>query len=213
MISIETFVFNPFMENTYLLSDSSGECIIVDAGCYEQEEREKLAGFIEAGNLKPVGLVNTHCHIDHVLGVAYLKERYGIPFSIHRQEELLLRNTEAQGNFYGLETGPPARPDRFLADGDPVTFGESSLRAIHVPGHSPGSLALYSPDEKFILGGDVLFRGSIGRTDLPGGDHGTLINSIHEKLLVLDDGTRILPGHGPETSIAIERNTNPYLNH
>ena len=211
MISIETFVFNPFMENTYLLFDHTGECIIVDAGCYEKEEKEELTDFISEKGLTPVRLVNTHCHVDHVLGLAFLKSRYDIPFSIHKLEKPLLHATETQGKVFGLVAGPAAVPDDFLEDGDRITFGESSLGAIHVPGHSPGSLVLYCREDAFMLSGDVLFSGSIGRSDLPGGDHETLVHSIHEKLMVLDPDTRVFPGHGPDTSIASERDSNPFL--
>jgi glyoxylase-like metal-dependent hydrolase (beta-lactamase superfamily II) len=211
MINIETFVFNPFMENTFILHDRTRECIIIDAGCYEPSEREELEEFIEINNLNPVGLVNTHCHVDHVLGVAYLKEKFNIPFSIHQSEEKILKASPMQGNFFGIDPGPAALPDHFLEDGDVVSFGESTLKAIHVPGHSPGSLVLYSPDDGFMIAGDVLFRGSIGRSDLPGGDHDTLIKSIHDKLLVLDADTVVYPGHGQETSIEFERDHNPFL--
>lgn len=211
MINIETLVFNPFMENTYVLHDETGECIIVDAGCYEDAEKKEIEDFIRDNDLKPVKLVNTHCHVDHVLGVAFLKERYGIPFSIHQLEKELLNNTPAQGSFFGLDPGPPAQPDDYIGEGDIISFGKSSLQAIHVPGHSPGSLVLHSDQDGFILAGDVLFRGSIGRTDLPGGDHETLIRSIREKLLVLDPYTRVCPGHGQDTRIGIETDHNPYL--
>lgn len=211
MINIKTLVFNHFMENTYVLYDETGECIIVDAGCYELDEKKEIEDFIGENELKPVKLVNTHCHVDHVLGVSYLKQKYGIPFIIHSLEKALLNNTPTQGSFFGLEPGPPAEPDDYIGDGDIISFGKSSIKAIHVPGHSPGSLVLYSEQDGFMLAGDVLFRGSIGRTDLPGGDHETLIRSIQGKLLVLDPDTVVYPGHGQETSIGIESDHNPYL--
>lgn len=211
MINIETFVFNPFMENTYILHDRTYECIIVDAGCYEQPERDQVETFLRENELKPVRMVNTHCHVDHVLGVAFLKERYSIPFSIHPFEKRLLEATQIQGNFYGLNAGPPTEADDYLEGGDKIFFGDSELRALHVPGHSPGSLVLYSEKDSFLLAGDVLFRGSIGRSDLPGGDHETLVDSIREKLLDLDPATVVYPGHGPETTIGFERDNNPYL--
>ena len=211
MVNIKTFVFNPFMENTYVLYDRSGECIIIDAGCHEAPERAELEDFIEENHLNPVRLVNTHCHIDHVLGVAYLKDKFEIPFSIHRSEEKILKATPMQGTFFGIDPGRVAEPDHFLEDGDALSFGESSLMAIHVPGHSPGSLVLHFPEDGFLIAGDVLFSGSIGRTDLPGGDHETLIRSIHDKLLVLDNGTRVYPGHGQDTTIGLERDHNPFL--
>ena len=211
MISIEIFVFNPFMENTYILHDRTGECIIVDAGCYAQSEKQELDKYIQGSNLRPVGLVNTHGHIDHVLGVAYLMDRYGIPFNIHHKERKILKAIPTQANFFGLDPCPVPEPGSFLEDADSVFFGESALKAIHVPGHSPGSLALLSINDNFLLAGDVLFRGSIGRTDLPGGDHDTLIESIHTKLMVLDPDTKVYPGHGQDTSIKTERDHNPFL--
>ncbi len=211
MINIETFVFNPFMENTFILFDDSRECIIVDAGCYEEEERKEIAGYITDNDLKPVRLVNTHCHVDHVLGVSFLKEKFGIPFCIHSLEKPILSATPMQGNFFGLEPGSAAEPDELLEDGAIISFGGSDLNAIHVPGHSPGSLVLYSERDAFMLAGDVLFRGSIGRSDLPGGDHETLVRNIREKLLVLDPGIKVYPGHGPETTIGQEKDHNPFL--
>jgi glyoxylase-like metal-dependent hydrolase (beta-lactamase superfamily II) len=211
MISIETFVFNPFMENTYLLHDDTGECIIVDAGCYEEAEKKEIREYIKDSGLNPVRLVNTHCHVDHVLGVRFLREKYQVPFCIHPLEKPILAATPMQGNFFGLEPGPAADPDEFFEDGAVITFGRSALQAIHVPGHSPGSLVLYAEGEGFLLAGDVLFRGSIGRSDLPGGDHETLVQHIREKLLVMDPGIVVYPGHGPETTLGEERDHNPYL--
>jgi hydroxyacylglutathione hydrolase len=211
MIQIETLVFNPFMENTYVLYEDSGECIIFDAGCYEENEKDELLKFIDDNNLKPVELINTHCHVDHVLGVSYLKEKYKIPFRIHELEKNILKATPSQGSFFGLNPGPAAEPDGFINEGDSISLGKSSLSAIHIPGHSPGSLVFYSQDDSFLLSGDVLFRGSIGRTDLPGGDHDKLLQSIHEKLLVLDPETMVYPGHGQHTSIGIEKDHNPFL--
>lgn len=211
MINIETFVFNPFQENTYILYDHTGECIIIDAGCQEQEEKEQLLDYIEDHGFKPVKLVNTHCHIDHILGVAFLSKKFDLPFYIHSREKLLLSESMKQADFFGLSLELPPEPGGFLNDGDVLRFGESSLELIHIPGHSPGGILLYSPEQKFILSGDVLFRGSIGRTDLPGGDYESLVNGIREKLLGLDPDTRVFPGHGPHTSIGTEKESNPFL--
>lgn len=211
MINIETFVFNPFQENTYILFDHTGECIIVDAGCQETEEKEQLLDYIEDHGFKPVKLVNTHCHIDHILGVAFLSQKFDLPFYIHSLEKPLLSASMKQADFFGLSLELPPEPEGFLDDGDVLRFGESSLELIHIPGHSPGGILLYSPERKFILSGDVLFRGSIGRTDLPGGDYESLVNGIREKLLGLDPDTRVYPGHGPHTSIGTEKESNPFL--
>ena len=211
MINIELFVFNPFQENTYLLYDHTGECIIVDAGCQEQEEKDQLLSYIDENELKPVKLVNTHCHVDHVLGVAFLSRQYNLPFYFHAGDKHLLPASKNPAELFGLTLETPPEPEGFLNEGDTVSFGESTLKVIHIPGHSPGGILLYSPEQKFILSGDVLFRESIGRTDLPGGDYDSLVNGIKEKLLVLDPDTRVYPGHGPDTSIATEKEVNPFL--
>lgn len=211
MINIETFVFNPFQENTYILYDHTGECIIIDAGCQEQEEKDQLWDYIEEHGFKPVKLVNTHCHIDHILGVAFFSQKFDLPFYIHPREKSILSASMNQADLFGLSLELPPEPAGFLNDGDVLRFGESSLKLIHIPGHSPGGIVLYSPEQTFILSGDVLFRGSIGRTDLPGGDHDSLVNGIREKLLGLDPDTRVYPGHGPHTSIGEEMESNPFL--
>lgn len=211
MINIETFAFNDFHENTYLLYDHSGECIIVDAGCEDEAEKEQLTAYIEEHGFRPVKLVNTHCHVDHILGVAFLAEKYGIPFYIHPEEKFLFSHSKSQADFFGLRLEMPPEPEAYLNGGDVLKFGESTLEIIHIPGHSPGGILLYSPEQKFLLSGDVLFQQSIGRTDLPGGDYDSLVNGIREKLFGLDPDTRVYPGHGPPTSIRDEKASNPFL--
>ncbi len=211
MINIETFVFNPFQENTYILYDHTGECIIVDAGCQEQEERDQLTDYMDEHGFRPVKLVNTHCHIDHILGVGYLARKYDLPFFIHPDEKFLFAHSRSQAEFYGLELDPPPGPDGFLKEGDRVEFGESALEVIHIPGHSPGGILLHCPGQKFILAGDALFLQSIGRTDLPGGDYDSLIGGIKKKLMGLDPDTIVYPGHGPHTRIGDEKASNPFL--
>lgn len=211
MINIETFVFNPFQENTYLLYDHTGECIIVDAGCKQQAERNKLTAYMEEHGFRPVKLVNTHCHVDHIMGVAYLARKFGLPFLIHPAEKSLLPHSMKQADFFGLSLEPPPEPQGFLNEGDVLGFGESELEVIHIPGHSPGSILLHCPGQKFLISGDVLFRESIGRTDLPGGDYESLVGGIREKLLPLDPATRVYPGHGPSTTIGDEKTRNPFL--
>ncbi len=211
MINIETFVFNPFQENTYLLYDHTGECIIVDAGCEQQAERELLVNHMDEHGFRPMKLVNTHCHVDHILGVAYLARKYGLPFLIHPAEKALLSHSRQQADFFGLSLEMPPEPRGFLNDGDVVSFGESHLQVIHVPGHSPGGILFHCPGQKFLLSGDVLFRESIGRTDLPGGDYESLVGGLRSKILPLDPVTRVFPGHGPSTTIGEEKKENPFL--
>ncbi len=211
MIKLETFVFNPFQENTYILYDQTRECIIVDAGCHDEEEENRLLDYIEKHEFTPVKIVNTHCHIDHILGVAFLSKKFDLPFYIHKDEHPLLSASMNQADLFGLSLELPPEPEEFLRDSDLISFGESSLEVIHIPGHSPGGILLHSPEQKFILSGDVLFRRSIGRTDLPGGDYDSLVNGIREKLFGLDPDTRVYPGHGPHTSIGEEKESNPFL--
>jgi len=211
MITIKTFVFNPFQENTYLLSNESNKCIIIDPGMSTVNERKELISFIDAKNLEPQAIVNTHCHVDHILGCSYLKEKYNIPFYIHKLEMQSLDSAKQFGEFFGLTIEQLPVPDRYLNETDDFIFGSTSFSIIHLPGHSEGSIALYSEPDKIILTGDVLFYGSIGRTDLPGGNYNTLVKNIHEKLLSLPGDVIVYPGHGPKTTIQNEHDTNPFL--
>lgn len=211
MIQIKKFTFNPVQENTYVLYDETGECIIVDAGCYFQNEQVELADFIESKNLKPVKLVNTHCHFDHILGITYCRTKYKIPFYTHAEEAFLIDSAVSHGDLFGVPVEPIDGPDYYLDEGDKISFGNSELELFHVPGHSPGSLVIHHPGQKFILAGDVLFYGSIGRTDLPKGSYEQLITNIKTKLLVLPEDTIVYSGHGPETNISFEKRSNPFL--
>lgn len=211
MINIKILVFNPFCENTYIVSDETGECIIIDPGCESNREKEELRSEIVKSALKPVRLVNTHCHIDHILGNAFIKKTFSIPLLIHKLELPLLNSAPQQRIIFGLESDESAIPDLFTEEGDRINFGSSELEILHIPGHSPGSIALVNRQEKIAIVGDVLFQGSIGRSDLPGGDFDTLIKNIKEKLLVLSPDTIIYPGHGPSTNISTESRTNPFL--
>jgi len=211
MISIKKFTFNPLQENTYVLFDETGECIIVDAGCYFSYEKEELTRFISENKLQPVKLINTHCHFDHILGVTFCRLTYGIPFFAHEDDEFLIDRAIAQGEVFGVPMEAVDRPDGWIGEGDQISFGKSSLEAIHAPGHAPGSLVFYHRGQGFILAGDVLFQGSIGRTDLPKGSYEQLIDHIKSKLLVLPDETVVYCGHGPETTIGAEKATNPFL--
>lgn len=210
MLRIESFVFNPFQENTYVLHDETGDCVIIDPGCYEPEEQFELKSFIDEKNLKVKYLLNTHCHIDHVLGNYFVKETFGVDFLIHKIEEPVLRAVKAYAPNYGMVKYNEALPDSFIAEGDTVKFGNQELKVLFVPGHAPGHIAFYHEQSSTLIGGDVLFYNSIGRTDLPGGNHDVLINSIHQKLFTLPDAVTVYPGHGPETTIGHEKRTNPF---
>ncbi len=211
MIQIETFVFNPFQENTYILYDHTGDSIIIDAGCQEKQERQELVNYISGHGFNPVKLVNTHCHVDHILGVAYLAGKYKLPFFIHPAERPLFEHSRSQAAYFGLSLDMPPEPDGYLNDGDLLRFGESSLRVIHIPGHSPGGILFHCPEQKFLISGDVLFRQSIGRSDLPGGDFKSLVSGIRNKLFGLHPETKVYPGHGPYTRIGDEKESNPFL--
>jgi glyoxylase-like metal-dependent hydrolase (beta-lactamase superfamily II) len=209
---VEFFTFNPFQENTYLLYDETGECIIFDPGCYDEREKARLLSFIEGNNLKPVRLINTHCHIDHVFGNLFVSKTWNLPLEIHRDELPVLEAAPLLAPYFGVKILEPSpAPGHFIEDGDYIVFGKSKLKAILTPGHSPSSLSFYCEEDKFLIAGDVLFRESIGRTDLPGGDYDTLIKSIKEKLLPLGDDVRVYPGHGPSTTISHERRHNPFF--
>lgn len=211
MFQIRKYVYNPFQVNTYVVSDHTGACIIIDPGCENSEEEQHLEREIRKHDLHPVKLVNTHCHIDHVLGNAFVRSIFPVQFLIHELEQPLLENSIEQGLFFGLESTRSPEPDQFIDEGDKIGFGDSEFEILHIPGHSPGGIALLNRNEKVLFAGDVLFLNSIGRTDLPGGSHQTLIKSIREKLLVLDPDTVVYPGHGPETNIETEKNGNPFL--
>lgn len=211
MINIKSFTFNPFSENTYVLHDESGEAVIIDPGCYYKDEFQELYNYVENSNLKPVKIINTHAHIDHVLGVAGLKRKYNIPFSLHKIDEPLLKAVKTYASNYGFAQFDEPEIDSYLDEGDIITFGNSSLKVIFVPGHAPGHIAFVNDEQHFVIAGDVLFRQSIGRTDLPGGDMKTLLNSIRTKLFTLDDDYTVYAGHMQPTTIGFEKKNNPFL--
>ncbi len=210
MISVKTLVFNPFGENTYLVYDDTGECLIIDPGCADSQEEELLQQTIEQEKLQPVRLLNTHCHIDHVLGNYFVSRHYNLPLEIPAHEQEVLASVPSYAPAYGFAGYRHVEPENLLHDGDLISFGHSSLQVIAVPGHTPGHIALASKEEHLCLAGDVLFDGSIGRTDLPGGDFNTLIRSIQERLFALPDDTVVYPGHGPTTTIGKEKRSNPF---
>ena len=213
MINVDVIPINPWQENTYILSDESGECVIIDPGCLSPEECRSVSDFIDNKGYKPVRLLQTHLHLDHVFGAGYIAEKYDLKLEAHPADEFFIDQTVSYAAQFGvrLEANPPAI-GHYLNAGDTVSFGNSTLRVIHVPGHSPGGIVFYGQADEIAVAGDVLFRESIGRADLPGGDYDTLIASIKSQLLVLSDEVKVYPGHGPSTSIGHERSNNPFLN-
>ncbi len=211
MLKLQSAVFNVFQENTYLLTNEAGSCWIVDPGMSGPEERDAITGFIAENGLRPKGIINTHAHIDHILGVQALKSEYGIPFALHPLEGPVLAAAKGSAQMFGMELDVIPQPDQVLAHGQRLELEGDILQVRLAPGHSPGSVILYYPAGGWAIGGDVLFAGGIGRTDLPGGNHGTLIGSIREQVFTLPDETIVYPGHGPATTVGKEKATNPFL--
>jgi hydroxyacylglutathione hydrolase len=212
MISVHFFTFNPIGENTYILADETKECVIIDPGCYDDRERAVLTDFIKNKELKPVRLLNTHCHLDHVFGNDFVAKKYSLKLEAHEKEIPVLDAFLRSAAMYGLNAEPSPDIAVFLKEGDQIKFGNSFLEIAFTPGHSPGSITFYNRAQQFMISGDVLFYGSVGRSDLPGGNHATLIGSIKKKLLPLGDDFKVYSGHGPATTIGFERVNNPFLN-
>lgn len=210
MLQIKSFEFNPFQENTYVVYDETRECIIVDPGCFDKKEEGILSKFINDTRLTVKQLINTHCHIDHVLGNAFVKRNFQAKLFTHKLEEPLLKAVKTYAPNYGFAQYQDSEPDTFIDETDTIQFGNQSLQILFVPGHSPGHIALYDKKTKSLIGGDVLFQNSIGRTDLPGGDHDILITSIHQHFFTLPDDVTVYCGHGPTTKIGFEKRTNPF---
>ena len=211
MLQVDYFTFNPFQENTYILSDETKNCIIIDPGCYSPAEKDELSSFISRQQLNPVRLLNTHCHIDHVLGNRYVADTYGLQLELHLMEIPLLRAVTEYGPQYGIFPDPVPEPTVLIREGDEIVFGHTRLKVLLTPGHSPGSLCFYDETSLTLISGDVLFLQSIGRTDLPGGDYNQLISSINKVLFTLPDEVKVFPGHGPSTSLGFEKKNNPFL--
>lgn len=211
MTSIKSFTFSPFAENTYVLSDESKECVIIDPGCYSPAERQQLSDYINSNDLKPVRLLNTHCHLDHIFGNRYVYDTWQLLPETHKGEMIVLTSAPASAQLFGVQLTPSPEPKVFWDAGDTITFGNTSLTVKFAPGHSPASICFLNEQEKFIIAGDVLFQGSIGRTDLPGGDSKTLMESIMREFMPLDDDLVVHPGHGPATTIGAERAGNPFI--
>jgi hydroxyacylglutathione hydrolase len=210
-LSVHLLTFNPFEENTYVISNETGECLIIDPGCYDKTERDILENFIRDAGYTPVRLINTHCHIDHILGNSFVAKTYGIGLEIHRGELPVLKAGTTVAGMYGVPYDPSPEPIKYLEEGEEFEFGNGRLKVLFTPGHSPASICFYNAEDGWVIGGDVLFYESIGRTDLPGGNYDTLISSIQQQLFTLPDQTIVYPGHGPQTTIGYEKMFNPFL--
>ena len=211
MIQIHSFVFSPFSENTYVLWDETNEAVVIDPGCLTQQEKEKLSSFISSKKLTVKTLLQTHAHIDHVFGSAFVKRKYGVKMLMHRNEIPVLDNVESRAKVWGIQGYEPVEADEFIDEKSVIKFGNSELSVLFVPGHAPGHLAFVNHAQKFVIGGDVLFRGSIGRTDFPLCNHADLLNSIRTQFFALPDDYTVYPGHNEPTTIGHEKRINPFL--
>ena len=198
---IKRFEFNMFPVNCYILSDETKEAVIIDAGCFYEEEKQALKKYIDDNGLNVKHLLNTHLHLDHIFGNPFLLKEYGLKAEANQADEFWLNQADAQARMFG----------KYVCDGDVITFGNTKLEAIHVPGHSPGSIVYYCKEENCLFSGDVLFQGSIGRADLTGGNFDELREHICSRLFVLPGDTTVYPGHGDPTTIGIEKKNNPFF--
>jgi len=211
MLQIQSFIFSPIQENTYILYNELKECIIIDPGSYFDEEKDAMKTFIEQKQLVPKMLLNTHSHLDHVFGNKFIAETYNLTLRLHEKEKTVLEFAPVSGLKYNMPFDNYTGELIFIKEGDKIILGTDELEIFDTPGHSPGSIIFYCRKQHFVISGDVLFQRSIGRTDLPGGDHQTLLNSITKKLMVLPDETKVYSGHGAVTTIGEERRHNPFL--
>ena len=211
-MKIKSFTFNPFQENTFVLYDTTKECIIIDPGCYTTKEQKILQKFIITHSLKPTKLINTHCHIDHILGNKFVSNEWNIELYVNKRELPLLEKSREISEMYGFDQYKMSPyPKHFLDHGDTLEFGENTMKVLFTPGHSPGHICLYSQTDNLLIAGDVIFQRSIGRTDLPGGNHKTLIESINREIISLPEKTQIFCGHGPSTILELEKKINPFI--
>ncbi|MGB4961243.1 MAG: MBL fold metallo-hydrolase [Saprospiraceae bacterium] len=208
---VRSFTFNDFSENTYILYDETKECVIIDPGCSNMMEQDELAAFISSHQLTPTQLINTHCHIDHILGNDFVSRKYGLKLTAHKKEQPILDFGIQTASMYQIRYTPSPQISIFIDEGDLVTFGNTSLKVLFTPGHSPASISLYESSSKVLIAGDVLFKGSIGRTDLPGGNMETLTRVIKSKFFTLPDEVIVYSGHGDPTTIGVEKRTNPFF--
>jgi hydroxyacylglutathione hydrolase len=211
MLAVKTFTFSPVQENTYILYNEKGQCCIIDPGCYFPKERDELKTGIEETGLTPVLLLNTHCHLDHVFGNKFVYDTWRLHLHLHEKEKPVLDFAPQSGQMYQLPFDNYDGPLVYLTPGNVINIGDDELEIRFTPGHSPGSVSFYYEAGGFIIGGDVLFNGSVGRTDLPGGNMDTLINSIQTQFFTLPDETKVYSGHGPLTTVGFEKMNNPYV--
>lgn len=208
---VNRFIFNSFGVNTYILTNDTGKCLIVDPACQYPGEETELLGFISENHLVPVGMVNTHFHIDHIVGNNFVCKAFDLKPQCHKSSQMFWETATEFGSAFGLKVENVMIPRDFLAEGDKISYGNSTVEILYTPGHADGSICLVNHAERYVIAGDVLFRDSIGRTDLPTGNFDTLFESITTKLFTLPDDYIVYPGHGPETSIGYEKMNNPFL--
>jgi len=213
MMTIQVFCFNAFQENTYVLYNEKKEAIIVDPGCYSRIEEKILTDFIAAHELTPTLLLNTHCHLDHVFGNNFIHDTYGLPAILHANEQIILDRLPDAAAKYGIEVEAYRGRIQYVEDQAMIAFGKDAFKVLLTPGHSPGSICFYHEKQDFILGGDLIFKDSVGRTDFPGCNPQDLIKSIRDQILPLPDTLSIYSGHGPVTQLGRERKMNPYIKH
>ncbi len=211
MIKIKNFVFNAFQVNTYLIYDKTKECALIDAGCYEKAEQEELYSYIERHGLKPVLLLNTHCHIDHVLGNGFIYRSFNLNPHTHVDSRVFVKNMSEYAQTFGLKADKDVKYIYNLSEKESVGFGETIFKVLHTPGHADGSLCFFNEKHNFVFTGDVLFKQGIGRTDLPTGNLDVLLSMIKKKLFKLNDNVMVYPGHGEASTIGEEKKTNPFL--
>jgi len=211
MFTVKAFTFSPIQENTYLLYNEKGNALIIDPGCYFEEEREELSTYLQQNKLNPQLLLNTHCHLDHVFGNKWIHETYGLLLHIHPNEKQVLDFAPASGLMWNMHFDNYKAEIKYFHEGEEILLDDDRLKILFAPGHSPGHVCFYCQEQGFVIGGDVLFKQSIGRTDLPGGNFETLINSIKTQLFILPDETIVYSGHGPATTVGYEKKHNPFL--
>jgi glyoxylase-like metal-dependent hydrolase (beta-lactamase superfamily II) len=208
---VKIFVFNPFQVNTYLLYTAEGHGVVIDPGMSNPLEEQAFQQYLDQHGIRLIGAINTHGHVDHIVGNNFVRTQYGVPLYVHKASVIFLRQAHDHGAMYGFRIPLQPAPAQFLEEGDTFSLGEEELKVIYPPGHADGSICLYDAKGARLYCGDVLFNGSIGRTDLPTGNMGLLLQGIREKLFTLPSHTEVFPGHGPRTSIGMELQTNPFL--
>jgi glyoxylase-like metal-dependent hydrolase (beta-lactamase superfamily II) len=211
MLTVQPFTFNPVQENTYVVYNEERQCCIIDPGCYSASEEQQLTGFIKENDLEPVYLLNTHCHLDHIFGNRFVHKTYGLVLHMHKLEKPVLEYGPTAGQLWQLPFDNYDGEFQFIDEGDLISLGNDSFEILFTPGHSPGSISFYSKPNKILISGDVLFQGSIGRTDLPGGSFQILVESIKTKLYNLPEDVIVYPGHGGSTTIGDEMKSNPFV--